>query len=125
MLAQSQPSARQIGRFVEQNVCDYLLQQGLKLITQNYSCELGEIDLIMQDQDTRVFIEVRYRGHGEHGNALESVTYKKQRKIIRTAHYYLLENNLLDQIPCRFDVIAWDKNPAKIQWIKDAFWVKY
>ena len=117
-------SSRQIGAAIEQDVCYYLAQQGLKPIVSNYSCKLGEIDLIMQDQDVRVFIEVRYRSQEDYGDALESVTPRKQRKIIRTAQYYLQENNLYDKIPCRFDVIAYDQDPKKIQWIKDAFWVK-
>lgn len=118
------PSSRQIGTACEQEACDYLILQGLKLIEKNYRCELGEIDLIMQDQDARVFIEVRYRRQEDYGDALESVTPRKQRKIIRTAQYYLQKNDLYDKIPCRFDVIAHDSDPKKIQWIKDAFWVK-
>ena len=118
-------SSRQIGSAIEQDACYYLIQQGLKLIKSNYSCEMGEIDLIMKDQATLVFVEVRYRKYEEYGDALESVTPKKQRKIIRTAQYYLQQNNLYDKIACRFDVITPAATTQKFQWIKDAFWVKY
>lgn len=124
MHTETQLSSYQIGKITEQDAGYYLIQQGLKLMESNYSCDVGEIDLIMQDRDTRVFVEVRYRAQNEYGNALESVTPKKQRRIIRTTQYYLQQNNLFDKIPCRFDVLAWDFDPKKIQWIKDAFWVK-
>ena len=117
-------TSHQIGSACEQEACYYLIQQGLKHMESNYRCELGEIDLIMQDQDVRVFIEVRYRSQEDYGDALESVTPRKQLRIIRSAKYYLQENNLYDKIPCRFDVIAYDNDTKKIQWIKDAFWVK-
>lgn len=118
------PSSQQIGITYEQAACDYLIQQGLKLVEKNYRCDLGEIDLIMQDQDTRVFTEVRYRSQEDYGDALESITPRKRHKIIRTAQYYLQKNNIYDKIPCRFDIVAYAADPKKIQWIKDAFWVK-
>lgn len=116
-------SSRQFGQEKEQHACKYLIKHGLKLLVQNYCCKLGEIDLIMQDRETLVFIEVRYREQNDYGCGLESVTRAKQRKIIRTAQHYLLTSRK-QHLPCRFDVIACTKN-QKINWIKDAFWVKY
>jgi len=98
----------------------FLLQQGLVKRAQNYRCKLGEIDLIMLHGDTLVFIEVRLRSHREFANAAESVTISKQRKIIRTAQYYLQEHQLTDGINCRFDVVAFN-GQANPDWIKDAF----
>ncbi len=77
----------------------------------------------MQDQETLVFVEVRYRKHNDYGSGLESITRAKQRKIIRTAQHYLLTSRK-QHCPCRFDVITYT-NDQKINWIKDAFWVKY
>ncbi|KPJ67995.1 MAG: hypothetical protein AMJ43_00835 [Coxiella sp. DG_40] len=116
-------STRQFGEEKEQRACEYLIGHGLKLLVQNYYCKFGEIDLIMQDQETLVFVEVRYRKHNDYGGGLESITHAKQRKIIRTAQHYLLKSKL-QHCPCRFDVIAYT-NDQKIDWIKDAFWVKY
>ena len=98
----------------------FLLARGLVKRAQNYRCKLGEIDLIMQHDDTLVFIEVRLRTHQAFANAAESVTIRKQQKIIKTAQYYLQQHHLTDKANCRFDVIAFSDNNDP-EWIKDAF----
>ncbi len=123
---------KKLGQQIESLVCDYLRRQKLKLIARNYRCRLGEIDLIMQDQSTLVFIEVRYRQHGNFGSSLESVTLIKQHKIIKTAEYYLLSHQLSEKMACRFDVVGVKPSteklaniskldPAQVEWIKNAF----
>jgi putative endonuclease len=123
-------SERSFANHAEEIVADYLEQQGLKLIEANYSFKGGEIDLIMKDGETLVFTEVRHRKKDKYGSGLESVSQSKQNKIIRTAKYYLLEKNIYDKVPCRFDVVATKPNPdiklgMEILWLRDAFWVKY
>jgi len=76
-----QPSNSQ-GVKSEKQALYYLTSQGLTLLCQNYYCRFGEIDLIMQDQETIVFIEVRYRKNNDFGGALASITQSKQNKII-------------------------------------------
>lgn len=118
---------QRMGRAVETQASTYLTSQfGFKLVTANYSCKVGEIDLIMQDGDTLVFVEVRYRAQDDYGSALESIDRRKQCKVIRAAKYYLLENNLWEKVPCRFDALVVQATPEKenIEWIRDAFWVK-
>lgn len=118
--------SRNRGQQAEQIACDYLQQQGLQLITQNYHCRRGEIDLIMCDDDTLVFVEVRARRSDRFGSALESITADKQSRIIATAQQYLQQNRL--QQNCRFDVIAVriqttadSQNYQVSDWIHDAF----
>jgi len=110
------------GQQAEQLACDYLLKQNLELITKNYHCRRGEIDLIMTDKNTLVFVEVRYRKSDKYGSALESVNVKKQQKIITTAQYYLSQQS--DSFSeYRFDVVALNPSSTRIDitWIKDAF----
>ena len=115
------PSSKDIGQQAEQTACQFLQSQGLQLVTQNFRCACGEIDLIMQDKDTLAFIEVRTRQHKQFANALESIDRNKQRKIIRTAHYYLQQKNLTFKMYCRFDVIAINPKSQLFEWIKNAF----
>ena len=112
-----------IGDKAENYALKYLKNQGLKLITKNYLTKLGEIDIIMLDKKTLVFIEVRYRKNSLFGNALESIDFKKQQKIIKAAQLFLDEFNQYDEFSCRFDVIAIDKSLKyeNISWIQDAF----
>ncbi|MCW8994842.1 MAG: YraN family protein [Psychromonas sp.] len=113
-----QPSNSQ-GVKSEKQALAYLQKQGLTLICQNYYCRFGEIDLIMYDQDTLVFIEVRYRKNNDFGGALASITKRKQDKIIKTAKHYLAQ--LENEPYCRFDTIAIDQQADTPQWIQNAF----
>ena len=107
------------GQRAEENAYQYLRAQGLKLITRNYRCFSGEIDLIMQDNDYLVFVEVRSRNRTDYGTACESVTWKKQSKIIKTAMYFLQQKKEWHTLHLRFDIIGISAN--QIEWIKDAF----
>lgn len=102
----------------------HLERQGFDFITANYQCKTGEIDLIMRDREVLVFVEVRYRKETHLGNPLETVTYSKQRKLIRTAQFFLQQHFGNQWPPCRFDVIGisgeLDNSPL-IEWIGNAF----
>lgn len=97
----------------------HLEQQGLRFICANYTAKTGEIDLIMQDQSSLVFIEVRYRGSSHFGGAISTIDHKKQMRIQKTAQHYLVTNNLFEKCPVRFDVVA--MSSSETQWIKGAF----
>jgi putative endonuclease len=114
------PRTSGAGALAEARAEAFLLQQGLVKHAKNYRCKLGEIDLIMQHNTTLVFIEVRLRSHTGFASAAESVTVRKQQKIIRTAQHYLQQHKLTDTANCRFDVIAFSDN-GNPGWIKDAF----
>lgn len=117
------------GNAQESKAAHYLRSQGLKLLCRNYRSRYGEIDLIMTDSNTLVFVEVRYRRSEHFGGALNSVTSIKQKKIRRTAAYYLQSHPQL-QCSCRFDVIGLTHTTttavhgAKLHfdWIKNAFY---
>ncbi|MCS5591733.1 MAG: YraN family protein [Gammaproteobacteria bacterium] len=116
---------RRIGNKAEVIALDYLKQQGLSLIEQNYLTKLGEIDIIMLDKtsDTVVFIEVRYRKNTSHGTSIETVTRTKQKKLMRTAEQYLQKHPSYQHFLCRFDVVGIEsdlKYPT-ITWIRSAF----
>lgn len=115
-------TAKQEGDFAEQLACDYLQNKHLRLITRNYRCRLGEIDLIMQDRDTLVFIEVRYRKNLDFGGAIASVDARKCAKLLATASHYLQKKRLTENVPCRFDVVTiTGRGSNRVEWIKDAF----
>ena len=99
-----------------------MLTQGLKLVQRNYRTPGrggGEIDLVMLDQDgTLVFVEVRARARSDHGGAAASIGHVKRRRAIFAAQHFLLRyGNRLP--PCRFDVVALDGD--QIEWLKAAF----
>ena len=99
-----QPTSVSLGRDAEARALTFLLQQGLTLIEKNFRCPAGEIDLIMQDAHMLVFIEVRSRKDRRFGGAAASVGPVKQRRLWRSAAFYLLR---FRQPPaCRFDLVA-------------------
>jgi putative endonuclease len=115
-------TAKQTGQAIEERVCQYLCAQGLRVVEKNYTCPLGEIDLIMTDKDVLVFVEVRYRRDCCFGEPVETVTAGKQKKIIKTAYYYLSKWRGFER-PCRFDIVAvhGDQQQLHIEWFKHAF----
>lgn len=107
-----------LGNAKEAEAMDYLVSSGLTAVTTQFRCRLGEIDLVMRDGDTLVFVEVRFRRSQSFGGALASVDSRKQRRLTAAAGYYLTR---CDPMPaCRFDVVAIDPN-GQIHWIQDAF----
>lgn len=117
-------SNKHAGREAEAFALQYLQQQGLQPITQNWSCRRGELDLVMLDGDTVVFVEVRYRRHSGWGGAMESVDWRKQEKLVLAAQYFLQKEPRWNQSPCRFDVVAIEGDPgpdAPLRWLKNAF----
>lgn len=113
------------GKEMEDLACQYLTTRGLRLLTRNFYCRLGEIDLVMRDDNMIIFVEVRFRRNAAYGSSAESVTVSKQTKLIKTATYYLQMNRLIESSSCRFDVIAimLKNNKPEIEWIKNAFQV--
>jgi putative endonuclease len=114
------PTHLQTGENAEQQACDFLISQGLKLIERNFRCYYGELDLIMQDGKTRVIVEVRYRKNAKFGSALESVTKAKQTKLIHAAEIYLNSLQSNELLPIRFDVVG-ISGDGQLQWVKNAF----
>lgn len=114
-------SARHTGEQAENRACEYLQQQGLTTLTRNYHCPRGELDIIMEDGETIVFVEVRFRNNNRFGSAAESITKTKQDKVMTTALYYLQAFPEYADRPIRFDVVAMDKQQTEIDWIKNAF----
>jgi len=114
-------STRQQGITAENIAKEYLTKAGLHLVAKNFYCQKGEIDLIMQDKSYLVFVEVRYRKNNHFGSALETVTKRKQRRIIFASQYFLTKKRLQGH-SCRFDVIALEDG-RPIQWVKNAFQV--
>ena len=119
------------GKDAENHALQFLKRHGLKPLTRNYRCRQGEIDLIMLDRATLVFIEVRARQHQAWGGASASVDRRKQHKIQVTAQHFLGHHPEFQHAACRFDVVAYegcfsasstgkagDSSPV---WYKDAF----
>ena len=115
-----QHRARARGAVIEAEVEQWLTTQGMTPVTRNQHAKGGEVDLIMRDGDTLVFVEVRYRANNRFGSALESVTSSKQRRLIKAARFYLAQHGL--SCSCRFDVVGVEgTSPRSIHWIRHAF----
>lgn len=123
-------NSRVFGSALESKANRFLRSQGLKLLCRNYRSRYGEIDLIMVDSCTLVFVEVRYRRNEKFGGAIDSVTATKQKKIRLTATHFLQSHPRLRFSNCRFDVVGLAKTKAStdpiaglhIDWIKNAFY---
>lgn len=124
-LALTAPKQQQ-GKHFEQLASDFLQQQGLILIAQNWcQAKVGELDLVMLEQgqtwDTLVFVEVRQRKPSQFGDALASITKTKQQKLIKTAQYFLQANPQYVDCECRFDVVGFVDGLVAPEWLQGAF----
>ena len=112
------------GNLGEQIAADLYRRQGYRITERNYSCRLGEIDLIAETEDITVFVEVKLRKNARFAEAREFVDRKKQQKILNTARYYLMRTGTENQV--RFDVVEiyldQEKNQTPVvNQITDAF----
>lgn len=124
-----------LGEWAEQTALLFLQSQQYQYVNKNYHSRFGEIDLIVKRDNELVFVEVKARSAGSYAEACEVISYSQQRKIIKTAQFFLQRYPNYYNFDCRFDVICFDF-PQKLaktvqpdfsklqydqQWIKHAF----
>ena len=112
---------RSIGAEQETKVQEYLQTLGYEIVARNFYTKHGEIDLIAQKDGYLVFIEVKYRADGRFGAPEEAVDFRKQKKIIAAAQYYLYKNRISFETPCRFDVAGVVGEEIRVT--ENAFWM--
>ena len=124
-----------LGQWAEQQALQFLQSQGFSLIMANYHCRYGEIDLIVEKQQELLFVEVKARSITQYAQACETISLSKQKKIIKSALFFLNVYPQFQNFYCRFDVICFDfsqqfakkiqqdfsKFPYDQQWIENAF----
>ena len=124
-----------LGQWAEQTALLFLQSQQYQYVNKNYHSRFGEIDLIVKRGNELVFVEVKARSAGSYAEACEVISYSQQRKIIKTAQFFLQRYPNYYNFDCRFDVICFDfaQKLAKTvqpdfsklqydqQWIKHAF----
>ena len=97
---------KRLGRWGEKRSEKFLKRKGLKILTRNFRCKTGEIDLIMVDSDgSVVFVEVKARADEKFAEAEDSITSAKKTRLRRTARFFLATHNIENR-PCRFDIVT-------------------
>ncbi len=117
------PSTSQTGAAAEACAQRFLEAEGLVLVVRNYRSRFGEIDLVMRQGNTLVFVEVRLRRRRDFGGAAASVTHAKQQKIIASAGAFLHHHPEFSRCNCRFDVLALQAcaHEWHVEWLPAAF----
>ncbi|WP_422361315.1 YraN family protein [Reichenbachiella sp.] len=110
---------KDIGQKAEEKALQYLLNKGFVLRERNYRCKRSEIDLILVESKTLVFVEVKYRSTSQFGHPEEFVSDNQKRSILQGAEHYITELDWQD--PIRFDIIAIDAQ-FNITHFEDAFY---
>lgn len=109
-----------VGALGERLALELLKSRGYEMKVRNFRAQRCEIDIIMRDGDTIVFVEVKTRRGERFGRGSEAVTLRKQRSIIKAATAYLCENGLFDA-PSRFDVVEIDLKNGRAEHFINAF----
>lgn len=118
--AATRTRAQRLGDAGESDALAFLVGQGLRPLARNVRFKGGELDLVMLDRDTLVFVEVRRRGRADFGDALDSIDARKARKLVLAARLYLQREPRHARRDCRFDVVAFDGD-AGPRWVRGAF----
>ncbi len=121
----TKPGKDEVGREGEKLAADFLKKKGYKILRKNYTCNLGEIDIIASDKNVLAFVEVKARSSNRFGPPELAVTRQKRRQIVRVAETFLSQSKIID-VDCRFDVVAIsfnrnDNNSPEIRLLQDAF----
>jgi len=111
----------QRGAAVETAALAHLRSAGLSPVARNVRYKGGELDLVMRDGVTTVFVEVRYRADDRFGGGAASVDLRKRRKLVLAAQLFLLSHPEMARGPCRFDVVDASGEPPRLNWLRDAF----
>ncbi|HSN00206.1 MAG TPA: YraN family protein [Rudaea sp.] len=116
-------TARGIGSAWEAVAEAHLHESGLRTLQRNFTCRLGEIDLVMDEHECTVFVEVRFRRDSARGDAAATVGLSKRAKLLHAAQVWLLAHPRRAEQPCRFDVVGCSGTPQRPQfdWIRNAF----
>ncbi len=101
----------------EKKAVKFLRKKGYQILSTNFQCRLGEIDIIAKENDVIVFVEVKLRENFSFGTANEAISPQKISKLILTAKYWIAQEGV--EVPCRFDVISINNN--EIEQIENAF----
>lgn len=114
------------GHVAEDLARRYLERHGLRFVAKQFNTKGGELDLVMLDKDTLVFVEVRFRQTFSYGQAEETVTYHKQRKLAFAAKCFLNRYPKWYEHYMRFDVVGITEKHGKMvyNWIDNAFEVR-
>ncbi|OGR05867.1 MAG: YraN family protein [Deltaproteobacteria bacterium RIFOXYD12_FULL_50_9] len=116
-----------LGKQGETLACVYLKKSGYNIISTNYRCKLGEIDIIAEESGTLVFVEVKCRASTAFGEPYEAVTKRKMSQMSRVALEYMSCNKLFGRM-ARFDVVSikfLQASQPEIELIRNAFDVNY
>ena len=112
---------KSLGERAERMAKVFLKKTGYRILEENYTCALGELDLVALERGVLAFIEVRSRRGN--GNPEASINLAKQRQIVKAAYAYLSEKGW--EGDCRFDVVAVEISPdgklERMELIRDAF----
>jgi putative endonuclease len=106
------------GQRAEAQAARYLSDNGLRIVTRNWRCRFGELDLVARDGTMLVFVEVRMRSSLSHGGAAESISISKRKRLTAAAQLYL--SSIGCNAPCRFDAILIDGD-EDVHWVRNAF----
>jgi len=107
------------GADAETRALRHLEASGLRLVARNWRCRGGELDLVMRDRETLVFVEVRSRGRSDYGSAMESITARKQGHLVLAAQKFIAAHPEHAERDMRFDAVAIDGK--QLEWLKSAF----
>lgn len=117
---------KSLGEAGEGLAMSFLKREGFKIVSNNFRCAGGELDLIAQKNGELHFIEVKLRKNESFGSPLEAVDSYKQRRLTKAAHVFLYKNPQWEKSPKCFSVVSIEYvgNEPRVEFFPNAFEVE-
>lgn len=101
---------------------EYLEQNKYKILTTNFYCRQGEIDIIAKKEDTVIFVEVKTRSNTAYGKPADAITEKKKIRMLKAINYYLYKYDVREYVRIDAIEVSFKENKWNINHIKNAIW---
>jgi putative endonuclease len=110
------------GSEAEAAAARFLEERGYRIRSRNFRCRYGELDIVAEHGDTVCFVEVRMRSTAVWGDPSHTVSFAKQRRVVKAALHYLFAYDLRERM-MRFDVVSvvGHGEKASVEHIPNAF----
>lgn len=112
-----------LGILGEELAVKHLRKEGYEILAENYRHQKAEVDIIARTGDTLVIVEVKTRSTPNFGLPQEFVKPAQIKQLLKAADFYINDNNL-DEVETRFDIIAivLNKEGVKLEHLENAFY---
>jgi putative endonuclease len=111
------------GGWAEQRALRLLRQRGWRLLSKNWICRWGELDLVVQKPDRLLLVEVKGRRSGVDGWGVAALHRGKRRRLERAWQCWLAEHPdaVSQPVELVYALVPLPPQRGAVRWIRTVF----